>query len=68
MTDKGLMTMREFLADHSKITDTDFRMCVQGTHPELPPLRSVKKRAGSREPNLITREAAAEWRALLPDA
>ena len=66
--DKALMTKQEFLDDHSKITEADFYQCVQGTHPELPPLRAKKKRIGSREPFLITREAAAEWRSQLPDA
>lgn len=68
MTDKALMTMDEFLDDHSKITKADFYMCVKGTHPDLPPLKAKKKRHGSKEPYLITREDARDFRAAMTDA
>lgn len=64
----ALMTVDEFCKWHSKITPRDVRMCLKGTHPSLPPLDGKKKRYGDNEPYLITAEAAAEWRALLPDA
>lgn len=62
MSDKALMTRDEFLEDHSRITPADFYQCVKGTHPTLPPLQAVKKKPGSREPYLITREAALAFR------
>ena len=37
------MTIKEFAADHSKVTEDDVRMCIQGTHPDLPPLLAKKK-------------------------
>lgn len=68
MADLGIYTVRAFVDDHPKFTERDIRMCIKGTHPELPPLRAKKKRPGDNEPYLITREAAREWRAHLPDA
>ena len=68
MADKALMTRDEFLEDHSKITPADFYQCVNGTHPTLPPLRAKKKKPGSKEPYLITREAAREFREAMHDA
>ena len=64
------MTVDEFLADHSWITKKDVRQCIRGTHDYLPPLPAKKKRGGQagNQPYLITREAAREWRAQLPDA
>ena len=68
MADKGLMTRDEFLEDHSKISVSDFYACIKGTHPTLPPLRAKRKRPGEKEPFLITREAAIEFREALLDA
>lgn len=70
ISDKALMTLDEFVRDHSQITIEDARQCVRGTHKYLPPLQAKKKRRGSatNQPYLITREAAREWRNNLPDA
>lgn len=64
----ALMTVKDFCAYHAKITEKDVRACVRGTHKTLPPLAAKKKRPGVSEPFLITAEAAAKWRASLPDA
>ena len=70
MNPKLLLTVTEFVAAHSHITERDVRMCIKGTHPTLPPLRARVKSldAAVNAPFLITAEDAAAWREALPVA
>lgn len=60
----ALMTADEFARWHG-LSPTVVRECMAGTSKNYPPLR-VKRAANGRK--YITAEAAAEWRANLPDA
>lgn len=64
-----MMTIQEFADLHGIDPKTVYR-CVDGISESYPPLRAKRARKpGSKKSRLyITAEAAAEWRAALPDA
>lgn len=64
-----MMTVAEFARMHS-ISEKTVRECINGTSPSFPPLAAKRARKSGSAKSLIfiTSEAAAEWRALLPDA
>lgn len=62
----ALMSVEDFARWHG-LSPTVVRECIAGTSKTYPPLRAKRSR-GKRRLVYITAEAAAEWRAALPDA
>ncbi|ROR94026.1 hypothetical protein EDD28_2446 [Salana multivorans] len=63
----ALMSVEEFARWHG-IGPTTVRQCIDGTSANYPPLRAKRNKPGKGGRLYITAEAAAEWRASLPDA
>jgi hypothetical protein len=63
----ALMSVEEFAKWHG-ISMTTTRDCIAGRAANYPPLRAKRTKPGKGGLIYITAEAAAEWRAALPDA
>jgi hypothetical protein len=60
------MTVAEFAKWHG-LGETTVRDCIAGRAKNYPPLRAKRTKPGKGGLIYITAEAAAEWRAALPD-
>lgn len=63
----ALMTVEQFAKWHG-ISESTVRACLRGDSTSYPPLRSKRTKPGKGGLIYITAEAAAKWRASLPDA
>ena len=63
----ALMNVADFAQWHG-ISESTVRDCIAGTAKNWPPLRAKRTKPGKGGLIFITAEAAAEWRANLPDA
>ena len=62
-----MMSVDEFARLHGIGTTTAWE-CVRGESKNYPPLRTKETLTGRGKRTYVTAEAAAEWRAALPDA